>query len=158
MKRDFRRGTSARRWRTWGAALLLIAATNGCGLDEVDVPDLVGPSENGISLQMQASPDIVNADGVSQSVIRITVRDQDGRPAQGRQLLVTFDGDGFLVAGSVLVGPLQNAISVATDANGIAQVVYVAGFAAGSTVTVSAITFGTDINGRFGQTVDILLI
>jgi hypothetical protein len=144
-------------WPVVGA-LALIFAMNGCGLDEVEVPPLVGPSETGISLQMQANPDVVNADGVSQSIIRITVRDQNGRPAQGQQLLVSFNGDGFIIAGSVLVGPLQNAISVSTDSNGIAQVVYVAGFNAGSTVTVFAIPYGTDINGRFENTVQIFLI
>jgi len=139
-------------------ALALIFAMNGCGLDEVKVPPLVGPSETGISLQMQANPDIVSADGVSQSVVRITVRDQNGRPAQGQQLLVSFSGDGFIVAGSVLVGPLQNGISLTTDANGIAQVVYVAGTSVGSTVRVFAMPYNTDFNGRFEQSVTILLI
>jgi hypothetical protein len=157
MKRDSRSKTSVRRWPAVGA-LAFVLAMNGCGLDDVEVPDLVGPSETGISLQMQANPDIVNADGVSQSVIRITVRDQNGRPAQGQQLLVSFSGDGFIIAGSVLVGPLQNAISVTTDTNGIAQVVYVAGTAAGSTVHVFAIPYNTDVNGRFEQSVEILLI
>jgi hypothetical protein len=157
MKRDSRSKTSVRRWPAVGA-LAFVLAVNGCGLDGVDVPGLVGPSETGISLQMQANPDIVNADGVSQSVVRITVRDQNGRPAQGQQLLVSFSGDGFIIAGSVLVGPLQNAISVTTDTNGIAQVVYVAGRAAGSTVHVFAMPYNTDFNGRFEQSVAILLI
>lgn|SRR5262245_3863227 len=157
MKTDSRSKTSPWCGPLFGA-LALAFAMNGCGLDTVDVPGLVGPSETGISLQMQANPDIVNADGVSQSIVRITVRDQNGRPAQGQQLLVSFDGDGFIVAGSVLVGPLQNAISVTTDTNGIAQVVYVAGTKAGSTVHVFAMPYNTDFNGRFEQSVQILLI
>ncbi len=157
MRLPARHSTPARQWPAWGA-LALILAMNGCGLDDVPVPPLVGPSETGLSLQMAANPDIVNADGVSQSVVRITVRDQNGRPAPGRQLLVSFSGDGFIVAGSVLVGPLQAAISVSTDTNGIAQVVYVAGTSAGSTVTVFAMPYGFDINGRFENSVEILLI
>jgi hypothetical protein len=157
MKTSLRSKISPRQWPVVGA-LAFVFAMNGCGLDEVEVPGLVGPSETGISLQMQANPDIVNADGVSQSVVRITVRDQNGRPAQGQQLLVSFSGDGFIVAGSVLVGPLQNAISVTTDTNGIAQVVYVAGTSAGSTVRVFAMTYNSDFNGRFEQSVQILLI
>jgi hypothetical protein len=157
MKTNLRDKISPRQWPVVGA-LAVIFAMNGCGLDEVEVPPLVGPSENGISLQMQANPDVVNADGVSQSVIRITVRDQNGRPAQGQQLLVTFNGDGFIVAGSVLVGPLQNGISVTTDTNGIAQVVYVAGTSSGSTVRVFAVPYGTDINGRIDNSVLIFLI
>jgi hypothetical protein len=149
--------TSTRHWPIVGA-LALIFAMNGCGLDSVEVPGLVGPSETGISLQMQATPDIVSADGVSQSIVRINVRDQNGRPAQGKQLLVSFSGDGSIVAGSVLVGPLQAGVAVTTDTNGIAQVVYVAGFRVGSTVRVFAMPYDTDFNGRFEQSVTILLI
>jgi hypothetical protein len=123
------------RKRTHGSilgVLALAAATAACGLgglNEVDVPALVGPSEGGLSLQMQASPDTLNADGVSQSVVRIQVRDQNGRPAPGRQLVVRLaQGDGFLVAGSVVVGPLQTAASLVSDGGGVAQVVYTAGF------------------------------
>ncbi len=54
-------------------------------MDEVKVPGgLVGPSELGISVQLSASPDIVNADGVSQSVVTATVRDQNGKAALGQ--------------------------------------------------------------------------
>ena len=47
------------------------------------------------------------------------------------------------------MGPLQNAVSLATDANGVAQVVYVAGIAAGSTVTIFACRIGFDVTCRF---------
>ena len=119
-------------------ALVLIVAMNGCGvggLDDVKVPPLIGPSEQGLSLDMKASPDTLNADGVSSSVVRILVRDQNGKPAPGRQLSVQIlQGDGFLVAGSLVVGPLQTATSLATDGSGVAQVVYRAGFNIGLVV------------------------
>jgi hypothetical protein len=129
-------------------ALALIAATNGCGvggLDDVKVPPLIGPSETGISLDMKASPDTLNADGVSQSVVRIQVRDQNGKPAPGRQLAVRLaQGDGFLVAGSLVVGPLQTAASLATDNSGVAQVVYTSGFTPGLLVVIGVKPYSFD--------------
>ncbi len=123
----------------------LIVAMNGCGLDGVDVPALVGPSDAGLSLDLKATPDTISADGVSQSVVRITARDQNGRPAPNRQLSVQLkSGDGFIVAGSVLVGPLQTAVSLLTDSNGIAQVVYTAGTAAGQLATIGVRPYSFD--------------
>jgi hypothetical protein len=153
--RLFRRHIDLRRPAALVGALALIGAMHGCGLDEVKVPGLVGPSETGLSLDMKAVPDILNADGVSQSIVRITARDQNGKLAPGRQLSVSFNGDGTLVAGSVLVGPLQTAVSVTTDNNGVAQVVYVAGTSAGSTATIFAFPYGTDITGRGSNSVTI---
>ncbi len=127
--------------------LTLATAMAAClgGLDEVDVPPLVGPSETGLSLQMQASPDTLNADGVSQSVVRIQVRDQNGRPAPGRQLVVRLaQGDGFLVAGSVVVGPLQTAVTLASDGGGVVQVVYTAGFRPGLLVVIAVKPYSFD--------------
>lgn len=129
-------------------ALALIAASNGCGvggLDDVKVPPLIGPSETGISLDMKASPDTLNADGVSQSVVRILVRDQNGKPAPGQQLAVRLaQGDGFLVAGSLVVGPLQTAASLATDNSGVAQVVYTAVFSPGLLVVIAVKPYSFD--------------
>jgi hypothetical protein len=129
-------------------ALALIAAMNGCGLgglDEVTVPPLIGPSEQGLSLDMKASPDTLNADGVSQSVVRIQARDQNGKPAPGRQLAVRLaQGDGFLVAGSLVVGPLQTAASLATDGSGVAQVVYTSGFTPGLLVVIAVKPYSFD--------------
>src|SRR5262245_43629847 len=135
--------------------LALVVAMNGCGLNEVDVPPLIGPSEAGLSLDLRANPDTISADGVSQSVVRIVARDQNGRPAPNRQLSVQLkSGDGFLVAGSVLVGPLQTAVSLLTDSNGIAQVVYTAGTSPGQLATIGVrpysfdATFDPDVRER----------
>src|SRR5262249_56914734 len=86
------------------SAVAFIMAMNGCGLNEVKVPSVNGPSEGGLSLQMTASPDRVNAGGVSQSIVRIQARNENGDPAPNRQLLVTLGcgdpcADGVLVAG-----------------------------------------------------------
>lgn len=137
---------SVRRHGAVLGAVALVVGMNGCGLDEVKIPPLIGPSEGGLSLQMTASPDRVSADGVSQSVVRIQARDQNGRPAPNRQLFVTLGGsaDGFLVAGSVLVGPLQTGVSLMTDTNGIAQVVYTAGTIPGTRAQVRVTPYSFD--------------
>lgn len=141
-------------------ALVLILAMNGCGLDEVRVPALIGPSEGGLSLDMKANPDKVSADGVSQSVVRIQARDQNGRPAPNRQLFVTLGGsaDGFLVAGSVLVGPLQTGVSLMTDSNGIAQVVYNAGTIPGTLAQIRVTPYSFDATDDPFQTEKVIYI
>jgi hypothetical protein len=130
----------------WAVAVLgctVALAGAGCTLDDVDVPPLAGPSELGLSLQMQASPDVVNADGVSQSVVTITARDNNGRAAANRLIYISGQGDGALIAGGVLVGPVQSGFTVATGSNGIAQVVYQAGFGI-RTVYIQARPYGFD--------------
>jgi len=133
-------------WTRAGAATLGLAALLlgvACGLDETKTPPLFGPSELGLSLQMGASPDVLNADGVSQSVVSITARDENGRPAANRLIYVSGQGDGALIAGGVLVGPLQTGFTVQTGNNGVAQVVYQAGFGIGQ-VIVQARPYGFD--------------
>jgi len=146
----------ARRVPGVSLALFVLLALSSCGLDEVDIPPLIGPSELGLSLQLTASPDTINADGVSQSVVRLVARDENGAPAPGRQILFQHDGDGVLVAGSIVVGPLQTGFSVATDSAGVAQVVYTAGTGIG-TVTIFVRPYNLDGTViPFSRTVRIL--
>jgi hypothetical protein len=126
---------------TLGLASLLLGI--GCGLDETKVPPLSGPSELGLSLQMGASPDVINADGVSQSVVSITARDENGKPVPNQLIYVSGQGDGALIAGGVLVGPLQTGFTVQTGNNGVAQVVYQAGLSV-TQVIVQARPYGFD--------------
>ncbi len=135
-----------------GLASLLLGV--GCGLDETKTPPLFGPSELGLSLQMGASPDVINADGVSQSVVSITARDENGRPAANRLIYVSGQGDGALIAGGVLVGPLQTGFTVQTGNNGVAQVVYQAGFGIGQ-VIVQARPYGFDAYAGITRSVAI---
>jgi hypothetical protein len=156
--RLFEHHFNLRRPATLLGALALIGAMHGCGLDEVHVPTLVGPSETGLSLDLKAFPDRVNADGVSQSVVRIQARDQNGKNAPGRQLVVQLGGsaDGFLVAGSVLVGPLQTGASLSTDTNGVAQVVYTAGTSTNTMAVINVTPYSFDATqSPFQRTVTV---
>ncbi len=141
----------ARIWPSLLAAGLLLAAA-GCGLDKQKQQALGGPSSVGISVDLVAAPDVLNADGVSQSVVRMVLSDQNGNPIAGRSVLFTTDGDGQLApsTASTFVGPVQagggasqNGIVMATDKSGVAYVVYVAGRQIG-TIHISAWPYGID--------------
>src|SRR5574340_624011 len=122
-----------------GASVLVSAAlafSLGCTLDKKGEPDLAGPSDSGVSVELKASPDIVNADGVSTVLVRLTVRDEKGRPVAGLPVLFDFTGDGILkpAPGSSYVGPVQTGLVMATRSDGIADVIYVAGWNIGSLI------------------------
>ena len=63
------------------AALGVVTA--GCGLDDVQDPPLIGPSETGLSVQLTALPDTLNADGVSQAVVQMVLRNSAGQVVPG---------------------------------------------------------------------------
>lgn len=161
-----------------GVALL----AGACALDKAQEPPLVGPSETGLSAQMTAAPDVVNADGVSQSVIQMVLRDSSGQPVSGRAVLFCITGTVpgapsgapppsiavadcdtsttgsaalFPQSGSTFVGPIQSGIVMATSSSGAASVVWVAGTDHNTTVVVGVRPYGIDASRGFLQTVQI---
>jgi hypothetical protein len=154
-----------RRVPSWAAGgLCLVLANGGCGLHSVDIPDLEGPSETGLSIALTASPDLLVADGTSTSLVTATLRGPDGRPIAGRQIFFTIaDTTGqFADIGSF---PTSNGpgtgVSVVTDAAGVARVTYQSpvrtDFTANSKVLIVARLFGTDANGQNYKSVAIEL-
>jgi len=140
-----------------GTALAVLLCGAGCGLDKTDEPALAGPSETGVSVQLTALPDILNADGVSASVVQIVLRSNNGAPLSGRAVNFYLEaGDGILApsASSTYVGPIQTGFVMATGSDGVANVVYVAGSGIGL-VRVAVRPFGIDSNIGFYRTVDI---
>jgi hypothetical protein len=133
----------------------LVAA--GCGLDQVEEPPLVGPAETGISVQLTALPDTLNADGVSQATVQLVLRHSDGSPFSGLAVYFAHDGDGLLgpSPSSTYVGPVQTGFVMATDNSGVANVVYVAGTGTG-TVKVYVRPYNIDGAHFFERTVEIL--
>jgi PKD repeat protein len=147
--------------------LCSILVLNGCGLEEIEIPDLVGPAGLGLNLRLTATPDIITADGFSTSLVQATVRDQNGRPVSGRELFFSVaDEDGAAAdigtlrgaSGTVGVG---TGLVVRTNAQGIAQVVYEApprtDATANQRILVSVRPVGTDANGATRSTVGIEL-
>ena len=135
----------------------LLLVGSGCGLDKAQQPDPAGPSDSGVSAELTALPDVVNADGVSQAVVRLVLRDEKGRPLGGRAVLFQHDGDGYIApsSASTYVGPVQSGLVMATDQNGVAYVVYVAGTALRS-VNVWVRPYGIDTAFTWERVVEIL--
>jgi hypothetical protein len=131
--------------------------TGSCGLDKAQEPPVIGPSETGVSVQLSALPDILNADGVSTSAIQLVLRTSSGAPFNGKAVNFYLEsGDGVLAPSpsSTYVGPIQTGFVMATDRDGVANVVYVAGTGIG-TVRVAVRPFGIDSNMGFYRTVEI---
>jgi hypothetical protein len=135
----------------------LLLASSGCGLDKAQKLDPSGPSDTGVSAELTALPDVLNADGVSQSVVRLVLRDDKGAPLSGRSVLFQHDGDGVIApsTASTFVGPVQSGLVMATDKNGLAYVVYVAGTAL-RPVNVYVRPYGIDTTYTWMRTVEIL--
>ena len=133
--------------------------SGGCALDKADELELVGPSETGISVQLTALPDIVNADGVSTAQVEAVLRDSVGAPITGRAIYFELEaGDGEMLQqpGFTYVGPVQGGLVMATDSNGVARVVYTAGTSAGTFARISVRPYGIDGVRDFYRTVEIL--
>jgi hypothetical protein len=146
------------------AALCLLLGLNACGLDEVEIPDLEGPSELGLSLKLTASPDIITADGFSSSLIQATVRDNNGNLVAGRAIFMSIaDENGFTADIGQLRGGsgLGTGVVVTSGTNGIAQASYEApvrtDFTAHGSVVITARPVGDDANGQVYRSVRVEL-
>lgn len=135
-----------------------LVAAAGCALDKQDPPSLSGPSELGLSLTVEATPDVVTQDGHSQASVVITARDNNNQPAKGLGLRVETQ-----VAGVAMdFGSLSNK-SVSTGNDGRAVVVYQAPpepppTAPDDTVVTIAVTpVSTDYTAAVARTVKIRL-
>jgi hypothetical protein len=134
------------------------------GLDDVDVPELDGPSTLAANLILTATPDLLVADGVSQSVITAQFLDVNGRATPNREVFFTIaDEDGvFAAIGSFPTGEGPAfAVSVRTDGNGVARIVYQApprtDATGDQTVLIAARPIGTDATAALYRTVRIEL-
>lgn len=143
--------------RTWAVACLALAFTAGCGLHGVDVPDIQGPSELAIALQLTVTPDVLTADGFSTAFIQAEVRDPDGRVMANRDIFfaIADESGRFADIGTLfdLVGNQLGATDaiIRTNAQGLAQLIYRVpprtDATANQTILVKARPVGTDANG-----------
>lgn len=148
-----------------GAMLLAaLMAFQGCGLDDVDIPELDGPSAFAQNLTLRATPDLLVADGQSQAVITAQFFDVNGRAAANRDIFFTIaDEDGrFAAIGHfpTAQGPAF-AVTVRTDAQGVARVVYQVpprtDATADQTILIAARPIGEDAAEAMYRTVRIEL-
>lgn len=151
--------------RARGAVLLgALVAFQGCGLDEVDVPELDGPSTFAANLSLRIEPDLLVADGRSTALVTATFFDVNGRPASNRQIFFTIaDEDGqFAAIGSfpTAEGP-GFAVTAVTDSQGVARVVYQVpprtDATGDQTVLIAARPIGNDASAALYRTVRLEL-
>ena len=160
-------GKSVRRSRLAAtAALVLLIVHGGCGTEDVEIPELTGPSETGLSVALTADPDLIVADGLSTSLVQATLRGPDGRPLAGKDVFFSIADDsgrfadlGTLSANGAV--DLGTGVVVRTNAQGIAFVVYKApprtDATANQFVSVAARPIGQDGSSAFYRTVRIEL-
>jgi hypothetical protein len=161
--------STARRARLKAAAATaLIVVVSGCGLDEVKVPDLIGPSELALSIRLTAVPDILTADGLSTSVIQATVRNENGQALSGREIFFAvadesghFADIGTLEDSQGIVRSAGTGVIVRSGSNGVAQAIYRTpartDATANQSVLVTARPVGDDFNGQVYRSVRIEL-
>lgn len=151
------------RWRASSVAAVtfligLVVALPACNLKSDEQTEIGGPSQTGISVQLGAAPDTVNADGVSQAVVELILLDQTGQPAGGRAVLFELlSGDGFITpsTGSTFVGPVQTGLVMATSSSGSAVVIYVAGHNI-TTATIGVRAYNFDAARDYLSTIEII--
>ena len=144
--------------------LALGLGITGCGLDDVEIPELDGPSELGLSLKLTVSPDIITADGFSTALITIQAFDQNGGPLVGRDIFLSISDEDGRTAD---IGEFRSSngpgtgITVRTNAQGVAQAVYEApartDATGNQTVLINARPIGTDYAGAIYRTVRLEL-
>jgi PKD repeat protein len=153
---------STRKWhRRLGGLILgagIMVTMGSCSTDKVTIPtDLSGPSELGLSLKLDASPDVLTADGASSAAVQATVHDQNGRPKAGQAIFFAIADSAGNFAD---IGKL-NVTSAVSGPDGTAQVVYTTpyrtDFTANGHVMIAARPIGTDASAQLYRTITIEL-
>ncbi len=140
-------------------AAVFFGAVGGCTLKDTEAPPLVGPSELGLSLQIEAVPDTLTQDGISQSRLIITARDANSQPVRNLTLNLAMAIGGVLADFGTL-----STRSVVTGSNGRAEALYTAppppveSIDPGVVVTILVTPVGADYATALPRTVNIRLL
>jgi len=130
----------------------------GCTMKSQDAPPLTGPSEFGTSIGIAVSPDVLQTDGGSQSLVTITARGTDGQALRNVSLRAEIQIDGIVTDFGSL-----SARNVVTDAQGRATLVYTAprisgGVDTGLRVDIVATPASTNYGENSSRTATIRLV
>ncbi len=142
------------------SAILLAAsiAVAGCTVKKSERPPLAGPSELGLSLTVNANPDIISRDGSSQSVIVVEARDPNARAVSNLSLHADIS-----VGGTVVDFGRLSTKYFATGGDGRGTITYTApppstdASDPGSIVSVVVTPVDSNYANATGRTVDIRL-
>jgi hypothetical protein len=140
------------------APVLMALVAYGCTLGGTNPPPASGPSELGLAIALEAVPDILVQDGVSQASISVSARDATGRAVAGLSLWVDVMVGGELQE----VGRLSER-QVETNADGRVEFTYTAPDVAQATTASTLVTLAVtpltgDARGHVPRTVDIRLV
>lgn len=138
----------------------LLCLASACTVDKAETLQPSGPSELGLSLSLQATPDVITQDGASQAQVVIQARGPNSQPL--RDIACRLD---IIVNGVVADYGRLSSKTVVTDGNGRAAVSYTApaGLPTGNTdsgnvVSIMAIPIGYDYANAVARSVDIRLV
>ncbi len=141
------------------AAVASALVVGACTVHQASTPSLSGPSELALSFGVTATPDTLTQDGASQSVIRVTAFDAQGKPLAG--LAVRLD---IAVNGTIQDYGRLSTKSIVTGSDGKATTVYTAPPAPPSgsqfttqVVTIAATPVGNNFDTATVQTASIRL-
>ena len=153
----------------WGVCLSvgLLLGLGGCGLDELEIPELDGPAELALSVRITAAPDIIVADGFSTSLVQVHLRGPNGEALAGRAVFVGITDEVGRTAdigqlrSTAGTGGIGTGLVLITGSNGIAQASYESpfrtDFTANGSILVQARPIGDDFAGAVYKTVRIEL-
>jgi PKD repeat protein len=157
LRRSRSRRVSLLGWLPVAAAVAL----SGCTVKKTEAPEITGPSELGLSLELRVSPDVLNMDGVSQSTLTITSRDSNGAIQPNVDVRVEAIAGGEIVD---VFGRLSTK-NVKTGGDGRATLTYTAPNSSSSQnsdpglgITLAAIPAGYDYHNAVVRNVLIRLI
>jgi PKD repeat protein len=75
---SLRRSRALRASRFGWLPVAAAVALGACTVKKTEAPEITGPSELGLSLELRVTPDLLHMDGVSQSTLTVTSRDSNG--------------------------------------------------------------------------------
>lgn len=137
------------------ATFLAVALVASCTMKSQDAPSLTGPSEFGTSVNVSVTPDVLQQDGMSQSVVTIVVRDPGGRPISNLPLTAEIR-----VAGEVVDFGSLSSKSIVTNGDGRATIVYTAPRDVGveALVDIAVTPIGTSFGNHVSRSARIRLV
>lgn len=138
--------TTAGIWRA-SATLLLAGSLAACTVDKQEAPALIGPAGSAQSLTLSASPDRLTHNGIAQSVVTVTMRDDVGQPISSQRVGVAAS-----------TGTISN-VDVITGADGRATFIVTAPALStpADKISVFATPFGTNADTALTRTLSIAL-
>jgi hypothetical protein len=139
-------------------AAITIGCSAGCTLTSPEAPTVSGPSELGLSVTLQASPDVLTRDGTSSAVVAVLARDAHGGPVEALNLRADIMVDGLLQD----LGRLS-ARNVTTDHEGRTSLAYTSpepllGDTRQTFITIVFTASTGDARAQVPRTVDIRLV